>query len=130
MIKYEYKKPKGCDSKKFIENGHTMFEEDVLMRLNRLAHLEHKLQNQANGVKMDSKALHIDSVKARYFRVTFSANHPKGAANGAVMYVTNGTYLGGAETIADIEKTNGVTNVAILSITELAEDDYNYYMNH
>lgn len=80
--------------------------------------------------KADDKTLHIDSIKARYFRVTFSANHPKGVANGAVMYVTNKTYLGGAETIADIKLTNGVTNVAILSITELAEDDYNYYMNN
>ena len=66
MIKYEYKKPKGCDSKKFIENGHTMFEEDVLSRLNRLAHLEHKLQNQANGVNTESQALHIDSVMPRF----------------------------------------------------------------
>ena len=33
-MKYEYKKGK------FIKNGHTMFEEDVLNDLKRLAHLE------------------------------------------------------------------------------------------
>lgn len=89
-----------------------------------------KVINRVNDSDTGISTLHKQSVKARYFRVTFTAKHPKGTANGAVMYVTNGTYLGGAETIADIEKTNGVTNVAILSITELNESDYNYYMNH
>ncbi len=40
MITYEYKNIKNCDQKKFIENGHTMFEVDVLQRLKRLAYLE------------------------------------------------------------------------------------------
>lgn len=66
----------------------------------------------------------------RYFRVHFKANHPKGNATGSVMYTTDGTYLGGRETISEIEKTNGVTNVSILSITELSESDYNYYMKN
>ena len=39
-MKYEYRKVKGYDYKKFIENGHTMFENDVLKRLERLAYLE------------------------------------------------------------------------------------------
>jgi hypothetical protein len=42
-MKYEYKKVKGFDHKKFIENGHTMFEEDVLSRLKRLSYLEELL---------------------------------------------------------------------------------------
>jgi len=49
MIKYEYKKVTGYEQKKFIENGHTMFEEDVLQRLKRLAYLEEQMK-QANGV--------------------------------------------------------------------------------
>ena len=49
MIKYEYKKVKGCNQKKFIENGHTMFEDDVLQRLKRLAHLEEQL-NQTKDI--------------------------------------------------------------------------------
>lgn len=61
-MKYEYKKVKGYDQKKFIENGHTMFEEDVLQRLKRLAYLEEQLQ-QANGLKSEKeKALHIHGV--------------------------------------------------------------------
>lgn len=40
MIEYKYKKIKGYEHKKFTENGHTMFETDVLQRLNRLAYLE------------------------------------------------------------------------------------------
>ncbi len=43
MIKYEYKHIKGYSEKKFIENGHTMFEVDVLQRLKRLAYLENEL---------------------------------------------------------------------------------------
>jgi len=36
MTEYKYKKIPGCKEKKFTENGHTMFEFDVLQRLNRL----------------------------------------------------------------------------------------------
>jgi hypothetical protein len=36
MIKYEYKKVKGCEQKKFIENEHTMFETDVLQKQKKL----------------------------------------------------------------------------------------------
>jgi hypothetical protein len=62
-MKYEYKKVKGCDQKKFIENGHTMFEEDVLQRLKRLAYLEEQLQ-QANGSNTENeKALPINIVR-------------------------------------------------------------------
>jgi hypothetical protein len=43
MIQYKYKKIKGHDQKKFTEDGHTMFEEDVLMRLKRLAYLEDQI---------------------------------------------------------------------------------------
>ena len=63
-MKYEYKKVTGYEQKKFIENGHTMFEEDVLQRLKRLAYLEEQLK-QANGVNTEQKALHIDSVMPR-----------------------------------------------------------------
>lgn len=41
MIKYKYNKK----TNKFIENGHTMFEEDVLKRLKRLSYLEEQLKN-------------------------------------------------------------------------------------
>lgn len=40
MIKYNYN---NIDSK-FLENGHTMFEGDVLLRLRRLAHLEEQIK--------------------------------------------------------------------------------------
>ena len=40
MIEYKYKKRES----KFTENGHTMFEEDVLQRLKRLAHLEEQIK--------------------------------------------------------------------------------------
>ncbi len=46
MIKYEYKTVKGYAEKKFIENGHTMFESDVLRRLERLAYLEDNIKNE------------------------------------------------------------------------------------
>ena len=45
MIEYKYGKIKGHDQKKFTENGHTMFESDVLKRLQRLAYLEEKEKN-------------------------------------------------------------------------------------
>jgi hypothetical protein len=40
MIDYKYKKKEN----KFTENGHTMFEEDVLQRLKRLADLEEQIK--------------------------------------------------------------------------------------
>lgn len=43
-MEYEYKKVKGFDQKKFVENGHTMFEEDVLQKLKRLAYLEKHIE--------------------------------------------------------------------------------------
>ena len=44
MIEYRYKKVKGYEQRKFIENGHTMFEFDVLQRLKRLAALEEQIK--------------------------------------------------------------------------------------
>lgn len=62
-MKYEYKKVTGHEQKKFIENGHTMFEEDVLQRLKRLAYLEEQLQ-LANGINTENgKALPIHIVR-------------------------------------------------------------------
>lgn len=40
MIEYKYKKREN----KFTENGHTMFEFDVLQRLKRLAYLEEQIK--------------------------------------------------------------------------------------
>ena len=40
MIEYKYKKREN----KFTENGHTMFEVDVLQRLKRLADLEDQIK--------------------------------------------------------------------------------------
>ena len=40
MIEYKYKKIEN----KFTENGHTMFETDVLARLQRLAYLEEQIK--------------------------------------------------------------------------------------
>ena len=40
MIEYKYKKKEN----KFTENGHTMFEFDVLQRLKRLADLEEQIK--------------------------------------------------------------------------------------
>lgn len=42
MIEYKYKKKEN----KFTENGHTMFEEDVLQRLKRLAYLEEQIKQE------------------------------------------------------------------------------------
>lgn len=50
-MKYEYKKVKGYKEKKFIENGHTMFEEDVLTRLQRLAYLEEKQKDNRSNLR-------------------------------------------------------------------------------
>ena len=49
MIEYKYKKK----DNKFTENGHTMFEEDVLQRLKRLADLEEQI-NQGQSLPIDS----------------------------------------------------------------------------
>ena len=49
MIEYKYKKKEN----KFTENGHTMFEEDVLQRLKRLADLEEQI-NQGQSLPIDS----------------------------------------------------------------------------
>jgi hypothetical protein len=40
MVEYKYNK----DSNKFTENGHTMFEFDILRRLKRLAYLEEQIK--------------------------------------------------------------------------------------
>ena len=42
MIEYKYKKREN----KFTENGHTMFETDVLQRLKRLADLEEQIKQK------------------------------------------------------------------------------------
>lgn len=52
-MKYEYKKVTGHDQKKFIENGHTMFESEVLQRLKRLAYLEEQ-HKQTKGTPLES----------------------------------------------------------------------------
>ena len=49
MIEYKYKKKEN----KFTENGHTMFEEDVLERLKRLADLEEQIK-QGQLLPLDS----------------------------------------------------------------------------
>jgi hypothetical protein len=49
MIEYKYKKR----DNKFTENGHTMFEEDVLQRLKRLAYLEEQIK-QGQLLPIDS----------------------------------------------------------------------------
>ena len=54
MIGYKYKKR----DNKFTENGHTMFEEDVLQRLKRLAHLEEQIKQ--------GQLLPIDSVSGMF----------------------------------------------------------------
>ena len=53
MIEYKYKKREN----KFTENGHTMFEFDVLQRLKRLAYLEEQMKQ--------GQLLPIDSVSQR-----------------------------------------------------------------
>ena len=49
MIEYKYKKREN----KFTENGHTMFEFDVLQRLKRLAYLEEQIK-QGQLLPIDS----------------------------------------------------------------------------
>jgi hypothetical protein len=53
MIEYKYQKVKGLSEKKFLENGHTMLEEDVLQRLKRLAYLEEQIK-QGQLLPIDS----------------------------------------------------------------------------
>ena len=53
-MKYEYRKVTGYGQKMFIENGHTMFEEDVLQRLKRLAYLEEQTKQAKGAEKSDS----------------------------------------------------------------------------
>ena len=69
-MKYEYKKVKGYEQKKFIEDGHTMFEEDVLQRLKRLAHLEEQLK-QANGVEQNESNCNISLVMRSAFKEAY-----------------------------------------------------------
>lgn len=57
MVEYKYQKVKGLSEKKFLENGHTMFEEDVLQRLKRLSYLEEQIKQ--------GQLLPIDSVMTR-----------------------------------------------------------------
>jgi hypothetical protein len=54
MIEYKHKKREN----KFTENGHIMFEEDVLQRLKRLADLEEQIKK--------GQLLPIDSVVGSY----------------------------------------------------------------
>jgi hypothetical protein len=62
MGKYNYKKVKGFKDKKFIENGHTMFEEDVLERLKRLEYLEDLVLNSSNNLK-ELKKTYLRKIK-------------------------------------------------------------------
>ena len=61
MIKYEHKKVVGYDTKRFVENGHTMFEFDVLQRLKRLAYLESQI--------VDKKLLTLSEAKKQFEKV-------------------------------------------------------------
>jgi hypothetical protein len=79
MIEYKYKKIKGYEEKKFTENGHTMFETDVLRRLQRLAHLEEQIKQGELLPKHDvSKSFYSDDAIARlkteYFEKGLKAN--------------------------------------------------------
>ena len=58
MIKYNYN---NIDNK-FLENGHTMFEGDVLLRLRRLAHLEEQIK-QGQLLPIDSVIQSCDTCK-------------------------------------------------------------------
>ena len=64
-MEYKYKKIKGYKQKKFTENGHTMFEEDVLQRLKRLAYLEEQLK-QAQPLPVDEVKESIAEAKELY----------------------------------------------------------------
>jgi len=45
MIEYKFEKNEASKSKRFIKNGHTMLEFDVLKDLKRLAQLEENIKN-------------------------------------------------------------------------------------
>jgi len=59
MIEYKYKKIKGYENKKFTENGHTMFEEDVLQRLKRLSYLEEQIKQYKKMYILSRDGHHI-----------------------------------------------------------------------
>lgn len=59
MIEYKYKKREN----KFTENGHTMFEFDVLQRLKRLAYLEEQIK-QGQLLPIDSVSQQSELLKA------------------------------------------------------------------
>jgi hypothetical protein len=77
-MKYEYKKVTGYEQKKFIENGHTMFEEDVLRRLKRLAYLEEQTK-QANGVEKSDSNCNIPLVSGRFSELDMRESFKAGA---------------------------------------------------
>ena len=66
-MEYEYKKVKGYEQKKFVENGHTMLEEDVLQRLKRLAYLEEQLKQANEADTSHEQALNIADVSESEF---------------------------------------------------------------
>ena len=59
MIEYKYNRKEG----KFTENGHTMFEYDVLQRLKRLAALECRIKNVSKEMKETKKEIGIKETK-------------------------------------------------------------------
>jgi len=68
MIEYKYTKVKGHEQKKFTENGHTMFETDVLRRLERLTYLENKmLQLESSSVATDCE--NVNFVKDDFSKI-------------------------------------------------------------
>jgi hypothetical protein len=71
MIKYNYN---NIDSK-FLENGHTMFEGDVLLRLRRLADLEEQIKQ--------GQLLPIDSVSESFTEKQKDDAYDKGYEDGA-----------------------------------------------
>lgn len=66
MIEYKYKKREN----KFTENGHTMFEFDVLQRLKRLAYLEEQIKQGQLFIQLVSNRTSVDFKKLRdaYFK--------------------------------------------------------------
>ena len=62
MIEYKYKKREN----KFTENGHTMFEFDVLQRLKRLAYLEEQIKQgqllPIDNASVSSPKIHLVDV--------------------------------------------------------------------
>ena len=66
MIDYKYKSKEN----KFTENGHTMFEEDLLQRLKRLAYLEEQIK-QGQLLPIDS---FINSLETKIYVTNSSPN--------------------------------------------------------